>query len=247
MKVVVLSKSRSNSICTHDLLNNGQFDLVVPEDQIANYELAVINAAEIIGYPTHIEGLGELRNWVLDYYDDEAIVMLDDDIRHFMQLMDMKAEKITYPDHVHHILEQTAICAFDAGTNLWSLNQMADVRKYSHCDPFTLNTWVGTIVGVIGRERKFTEVNKLKVDADFTLKTLKEDRIVWVDNRYSFSCARDTNSGGNSEYRTQERLDREIDFLRRKWGSHIKITKKKEKYGLKLNVKRRQRMKLDLE
>ena len=247
MKVVVLSKGRSNSICTHDLLNNGQFDLVCPASQIANYELAVINANEIVGYPDEISGLGELRNWVLEYYDDEFIVMLDDDIKHFMQLMEMKAEKVTHPDHVHHILEQTAICAYDAGCSLWSINQLADVRKFQHTEPFGLNTWVGTIVGVVGRDQKFTEVNKLKVDADFTLKALKKDRIVWVDQRYSFSCSRDTNKGGNSEYRTQERIDKEIDFLRRKWGVHIRITKKKEKYGLSLNVKRRQRMKLDLE
>ena len=170
LKIVIPSRSRWTTICTHQLLND--FDLVVPISEIEDYKEHVNNYSNIVGIPDKIEGLGAVRNWILDYYSEEIVVMIDDDIRCFMSLLNLSPMRINKPDLVHQIISHCALCCLDAGLHLFSFNQMGDVRKYQHTEPFKLNTWVGSIVGVIDRKYRFTEQNKLKVDADYTLQHL---------------------------------------------------------------------------
>ena len=245
LRKVILSRGRHESINTHNLLS--KFDLVVPESELLEYKMVVENAENIVGIPDDIHGLGSVRNWVLDHYEDEIVVMFDDDIKHFISVLNLSPVNITKPEMIDQIINNIAVCCMDAGLSLFGLSQFGDVRKYEHTQPFLLNSWTGTIVGIIGRKHRFTEINKLKVDADFTLQKLLDDRIVWIDARYTFSCVRDSNKGGNSLYRSQARIDKEVDFLKRKWKDHIKISsmssqgKANGKYSLKLNVKRRAR------
>lgn len=240
MKVrkVILSRSRAEHITTHKILE--EFTLVVPESEIPEYEKRVKTATEIVGIPDDIHGLGAVRNWVLDRFDEEILIMLDDDIRQFILLLGQSPQIIKRPELIEQILLNCAVMCLDAGLTLFSFSQKGDVRKYQHTEPFKLNSWVGTIVGIIGREHRFTEQNKLKVDADYTLQVLRDKRIVWIDERYVFTCHRDNNSGGNGLYRTQELIDQENEFLKRKWGQYIRIRKQKEKYGLSLGVTRKQ-------
>jgi len=240
MKKIVISKGRAESIKTHYLLD--KCDFVVPSSQESDYRKTLGSEAEIKVIPDNIMGLGAVRNWVLDNYSDEVIVMLDDDIHYFMSLMNLSPKRIVDPKKIDAILKGAAICAIDAGCTLFSLNQKGDVRKYQLTEPFSLNKWAGTIVGIIGRRFRFNEVNKLKVDADFTLQCLLEERIMWEDSRYSFSCHRNLNTGGNSEFRTKSSVDIEVNYLRNKWGKHIKISNTKGKESLSLQVPRRQRI-----
>ena len=243
LKQVILSRNRYETITTHTLLH--KFDLVVPESQLQEYKEVVTNYENIVAIPDEVHGLGCVRNWVLDYYSEEIIVMFDDDIAKFISVLNISPVTITKPEMVDQIINNCAVCCLDAGLSLFGLSQYGDVRKYQHTMPFALNSWTGTIVGIIGRKHRFTEINKLKVDADFTLQKLLHDRIVWIDSRYTFSCKRDNNKGGNSLYRSQDQIDAEISFLKRKGKDHIKIGsmssqgKSNGKYSLKLNVKRR--------
>lgn len=240
VKKVILSRSRYESINTHKILTN--FDLVVPESEYPMYEAVVDNADAIVKIPDNVEGLGAVRNWVLDYYDEECIVMFDDDISHFFSLLNIRAYKITDKQMIDTIVLNCASNCKDANLSTFGFNQQgADVRKYDHTKPFNLKTWSGTIMGIIGRKYRFTEINKTKVDADFSLQCLLRDRIVWLDSRFSFQCKRDNNKGGNSLYRDQASVDREIRFLEEKWGKYIKIKKHDNVYSLKLNVERNQK------
>lgn len=237
---VILSRGRYETICTHKILN--RFDLVVPATETQAYKEVVDNYENIISIPDEITGLGSVRNWVLDYYSDEIVVMYDDDVSHFFSLLNDKAYKITDRDMIECIIGNAAINCMDANLSMFGLNQVqSDVRKYDHTQPFNLKGWGGTIVGIIGRKYRFTEINKTKVDADYSLQCLLRDRIVWIDNRFSFACKRDHNKGGNSLYRSQDRINKEIAFLENKWGSHIKISNHNHTYSLKLNVQRTQR------
>lgn len=241
IKKIILSRGRSSTICTHNVLKD--FDLVVPTSEVDKYKTVVHNANDIVQIPDSIKGLGAVRNWVLDYYKDEILVMFDDDIDCFFSLLNIKAFKITDVDMIDLIIDNCASNCLEAGASMFSFNQVqGDIRKYDHTQPFNLKTWTGTIVGVIGRKYKFTEINKTKVDADYSLQCLLKDRIVWVDNRFSFGCKRDNNVGGNSLYRNQDSVNKEIQFLKDKWGKHIKITERENKYSLKLNIDRTQKI-----
>jgi hypothetical protein len=241
MKIVIPSKGRSNTICSHKLfdLEKHNVSVVVPKSEFDAYQ-DKIGKKHLVAIPDDVLGLGAVRNWIIDHFEDEIIVMVDDDVKHMVSLLNIKAEKITSKDGNYEILANAANCACDAGCTLFTINQSEDVRKYQHTEPFSLNAWVGSVVGIIGRKYSFTVINKTKVDADYSLLCLLKDRIIWTDKRFSFVAPRDTNSGVNTNFRSQKSIDSEIAFLKQKWKKHIRIGKSKGVYSLKLNVPRKQ-------
>lgn len=239
---IVLSRGRAESISTHTLLKDGDFDLVVPESQLEAYQSRVKNARNILTVPDDLKGLGKVRNRILDMYNNEDMVMLDDDLKHFTSLMGLSPKNYHDPVIVDQIIMNCYRNALEAGCTLFSFNQKCDVRKYRQSQPFSFTVWSGTIMGLCGEKKRFTEVNDLKVDADYSLKCLLEDRRVWVDQRFGFLCIRDTNTGGNAEFRSPEKINEEIAFLKDKWGKHIKITQSGAKHSLRLVVERKQKI-----
>lgn len=238
MHKVILSRNRSRTINTHTLLHS--FDLVVPASQVAEYECYA--KGDVIAIPDEVHGLGAVRNWILDYYGSDPVVMLDDDLRTMVSVGGLATKRYKNPDVVEHILADTYQCSIDAECNLWGYNQSPHPAKYRLNEPFRLNTWVGTIVGVNDRQHKWSEVNKVKVDIDVSLKYMLTDRIVWIDQRWGFDCTRDVNAGGNSLYRTQERVEKEMRFIKEKWGDHVRLSKHAAKYAVHTRVKRRQNL-----
>jgi hypothetical protein len=240
IKKVILSRGRAQNISTHDILTD--FDLVVPESELKAYADIVKNADAIEPIPDSIVGLGAVRNWILDHYKEEIVVMFDDDIKYCLSVLNVSPVRIENREEVEAVIFNAALNAWEAEAKCFSFSQTCDVRKYSHSHPFLLSSWVGSVVGVIGRELRFTEKNKLKVDIDFTLQNLKKHRIVWIDARFGFVPTRDTNVGGNSAFRSQDQLEKEIQFLKDKWGKHIKVSNNKSKYRTSINVKRTQQL-----
>jgi len=106
-------------------------------------------------------------------------------------------------------------------TSCFGFDQAWDVRKYDPFKPFSLCGWVGGVIGVIGRKKRFSN-SFFKVDIDFCLQTLLNDRILLIDNRYAFVQKRIKGKGGNALFRTQEKFDQEIDRLRKRWGKFYK-------------------------
>lgn len=241
IRIVILSRGRSSTISTHKLLPEW-VEVVVPQSQKEAYKAQIPN--DIITTPENIIGLGRLRNWCLDAFSENIIIMVDDDITHVYSLTHKKAHNLNRTE-VAEIMINAAIMAQDAGCHVFGFNQ-TDIRKYNGCEPFKLCTWVGGVIGVIGREYRFKD-DKFKVDIDFCLQNLLHTRIVWCDNRYYFLQKRDNNLGGNSEFRTAEEFRKSVDSLRAKWGNSIKISdnKNSSQIEIRLNVGRRQAIKYE--
>ena len=163
--------------------------------------------------------------------------MVDDDIKHFYCLTGIRTRQVNDPDEVVQVIINAAVMAKDAGAHCFGFSQ-TDIRKYNGTEPFRFNSWVGCLVGVIGRDYRFRD-DKFKVDIDFCLQNLLVDRIVWIDNRYWTSQSRDNNLGGNAKYRTKDEFDKSLKSLLDKWGDCLKIGKHKNQVKLSINVKRR--------
>lgn len=237
---MILSRSRSQTISTHKLLPDW-VEVVVPQAQKEAYKAHIPN--DILTTPDDIIGLGRLRNWCLDEFPEETVIMVDDDITHVYSLTQKKARNLR-PDAVAEIMINAAIMAKDAGCAVFGFNQ-TDIRKYNGCEPFKLCTWVGGVIGVVGRGHRYKD-DKFKVDIDYCLQSLLTERIVWVDNRYYFLQKRDNNLGGNSEFRTSDGFRASVDSLKQKWGKYVNI---KEKPGssqieIRLKVGRKQEIKI---
>lgn len=212
-------------------------EVLVPESEREKYKKRISNP--ILTVPDEVKGLGPLRNWVLDNFKEEIIVMMDDDLTNMYCLTGEFSRKITDPDEAFQIIVNTAVMAMDSGAKCFGFAQ-TDIRKYNGTSPFQLNRWIGAVVGVIGRDLRFRN-DKFKVDIDFCLKNLLYNRYLWVDDRYYFNQNRNNNTGGNSLFRTDEEYQKSLDSLKRKWGVYLKETKShKTDINLKLNVKRKQ-------
>lgn len=239
IKIVILSSGRSNFIAekTCRILPN-YITVLVPESQKKDYAEKIKNPIDTV--PDSIRGLGVLRNWVINNYPQETVIMVDDDISMVYYLGKELSERIEDPDKLVQILINTAIMAKDAGTNVFSFKQ-TDIRKYKAHEPFSLNTWGGCVVGVIGKKLQFID-NKLKVDVDFFLQNLLINRIVWINNRYYCDQAKDCNTGGNAAFRNEKTFQEEIERLKAKWGKYFCITYHDRNVRTNIRVARKQRI-----
>ncbi len=229
-----MSRGRAESITSHELFPEAT--LVVPETESADYEHLGL---QMVTIPDEIKGIGPVRNWILDNFEEKALVMVDDDIKHVWVCSRKRGYKITDPDIVAGIVYSAAVCANDLGTACFGFNQTWDVRKYKAYEPFNLSGWFGGVFGVIGRDIRFCS-NMFKADVDYCLETLYQKRVLWMDDRFSFVQERDKNLGGNSLFRTKGAVDADIARLKRKWQKHYTYRETKTGASTRINVPRRQ-------
>jgi hypothetical protein len=173
--------------------------------------------------------------------------MLDDDISACVCMVSLRCRKLSIPETIA-MLENSAWCARGAGARLFGWHQRSDPRLLQRNDPFGVNHWVGGAVGVVRDEKggvpKWDELLKCKCDIDATLQELMDNRLVWNEARFCFVQERDKNLGGNSLYRSEERIATEKRHLKRKWKSHIRLETYKSQDRTAMDVPRRQSVKL---
>jgi len=113
---------------------------------------------------------------------------------------------------------------------------------------FGVNHWVGGAVGVVrgpdGSVPRWDELLKCKCDIDATLQELMDNRLVWNEARFCFVQERDKNLGGNSLFRSAERIAAEKRHLKRKWQAHIRFESYRSQDRVAMDAPRRQSVKL---
>jgi len=215
--------------------------LVVPESEKADY--AVIPLPELITIPDKITGVSAVRNWIVDRFDEDALVMLDDDITACVCMVSLRCRKLS-PDETLAMITNAAWCARGADARLFGWPQRSDPRLLQRNDPFGVNHWVGGAVGIVrdenGNAPKWDELLKCKCDIDATLQELLDNRLVWNEARFCFVQDRDKNLGGNSLFRTADRIATEKRHLKRKWKVHIRFEAYKSQERVAIHAPRRQ-------
>jgi hypothetical protein len=178
---------------------------------------------QMLVHPDDVTGIGPLRQWILDNVQDRTVVQVDDDMHTVYCQTGFCQRKITDPSMIRAIVDRTARCAEEAGARIFGFGQMGNPIDYRPMRPFAVSTWVGGLVGIIGRELRYDTSLRLRADIDFCLESLKRDRIVWVDDRFRFLHKRFTGSGGNASNRSSQRHHDEMEYLRRKWGRYLEL------------------------
>ena len=75
MKICVPSSNRAGKTTTH-FINEAVF--FVPEDQFSEYQSILQN--RIVSVPFEFFGITKTRNFIIDFFKDEDILFLDDDV-----------------------------------------------------------------------------------------------------------------------------------------------------------------------
>lgn len=220
--------------------------LVVPESELPDY--AHIPLVKKVTVPDSIMGISSLRNEVLRKFHEDAIIMLDDDISACVCMVSLRCRKLS-PDEIIAMLTNAAYCARGAGARLFGWHQRSDPRLLQRNDPFGIHHWVGGAVGVVRDEKggvpKWDELLKCKCDIDASLQELLDNRIVWNEARFCFVQERDKNLGGNSLFRSAERIATEKRHLKRKWKAHIKFETYQSQDRVATDAPRRQSVALN--
>jgi hypothetical protein len=235
VKIVIPTKNRSDVIGDKALRLFPNATLCVGDDEVDAYAKV---SDRLLVHPANVVGIGPLRQWVLDNVDDPCVVMVDDDVTHVYSQVGFHKRRIEDADTARAIVERLAILATDAGVRIFGFQQAARPFTYANFRPFSVNTWVGGIIGIIGRELRFDTSLLLRADIDYCLQSLLRDRIVLVDGRYSFIHTRFAGGGGNAANRSSERHEREIAYLRRKWGPILDVVQAKGTTRLVVRVVR---------
>ena len=111
-------------------------------------------------------------------------------------------------------------------------------------DPFSVVHWCGGVLGVVGKEVRWDELLRFKCDIDCCLGELLRNRIIWHESRFCFLQARDKNLGGNSRFRSPERIAAEKRYLQSKWKTHLRLDTYQSQDRVQVVVERRQRIEL---
>jgi len=237
IRILILSRGRSESATTPSLLPDW-VEMLVPESEKELYAAKFANP--VLTTPDDVKGLGNLRNWVLDNFKENTVIMIDDDIKYMHCITGEKARRIEDKNEFVQILINDAVMANDLGVHIFGFTQ-TDIRKYKGIEPFSFNGWVGCCIGVIGRKYKFRD-DYFKVDIDYCLKCLLVDRIIFIDNRYYFLQNRDNNTGGNATFRTKELFEKSVETLLNKWQGCLSKKYNKTQVSLRITTTTRQKL-----
>ena len=237
MKIIIPTKGRADVIGKKSLQLFPDATLCIGDDETDAYAKV---SDRLLVHPANVVGMGPLRQWILDHVPDKCLVMADDDITRVYSQVGFHKRRITDPAEVAAIIERVAILAGDMGCSVFGFAQGAKSMVHFNCNcrPFHLNLWVGTVLGVIGRRLRFDTSVVLHDDIDFCLQALLDDRIVLCDCRYYFAHAYLKLGGGLAALRSGERKEREIAYLRRKWGRCLDVVQAKGTTRLVVRVVR---------
>lgn len=230
MTIVIPSYKRWLNCKTADFLPSAV--LAVAESQAEEYKKRYPNKQLII--PDKIEGIGMsiVRNYLLDNIDDDEILMLDDDINYFgyyekNQLVKMGSDECL--DFFVNAFRMTK----ELGTVLWGLNLQSDKKFYREYSPFSFSSVVlGPCFGLIkDKDIRYDNNIGLKEDYDYCLQVLRKYRKILRFNKFHYSCGHIKVKGGIADFRSSTREIKQINLLRKKWGSKIVKVERKTQGG----------------
>ena len=235
--IVAPSYKRSGGVLTHKILP--QTIYAVHEFEAAEYEEKGYN---ILVIPDEERGnIARVRNWVKRYYEkrDVKLIIIDDDIRHFLFWEDNVQQRLTDDLLTEHI-EQMFDMAEQWGSCMFGVNPATDKGSYREYTPFATTSYVsGSFNGFLNCPYFFDERIPLKEDYDMTIQICNGSRMVLRFNQYSMDKDDHGNTGGCAKYRTTSREKEQFDILQKKWGSKIvrKDESSKQEYDINPIIK----------
>ncbi len=242
LRVVIPSRGRIEE-CKHAVKLFPGALVVVHQPEYDDYRAALPSHVEVM--PHKLEGgIAPIRQWVLDTIPNTAVLFVDDDVRYLKVVagFETASRVIKDPVAIAQVVENAAYIAGEIGAPIFGFSQTSgDVRKYRPTDPISLSGWVGSVIGVYGRNIEYDTTLRMRADIDFCLRALLEERLIFIDSRFSFiHHAMFQHKGGNAHMRGAERSKREIDVLRQRWGQWVDVKPGKNVVRIVVKVKRRQ-------
>ena len=211
----------------------------VSEKEVDEY---IDQGLSVMECPNEAEGnIARKRNWILDQYRDEDVLLIDDDIEHIARWVkdedDYRPKRLN-PEEIDDLINEGFHLCKEFGARLWGIQMLTDRFSYSEAIPFGLKSFIsGAFSGFIKPELRYDESIPLKEDYDMQIQQCNKYRKLLRLNMFNMKKNDHLNKGGCAVYRTTLREQEQFDLFRLKWGSKIVQT---DKGGKKNKAKKKQ-------
>lgn len=200
--------------------------ICVDEREVNDYR-AVVPDRQLIPHPP-TANLPQVRNWIVENVRCRCLVQIDDDLKRVVVSDGFSRRPTIDPGEIVQILVNAANICEDAGIGAFAFRRQpnpAVIRPDER--PFSLVAPVSCTFGMLGtaRYRTFDERFTGREDFDWTMRTLIEDRILFVDNRFHFDHGPIfAGRGGNVGLVDQNGFDNASRLLKRLYGRAVEFS-----------------------
>lgn len=220
MKFQVVVPSRGRSGLMPGLLTMVPYaNVLVHESEYDDYQEVVPDGQ----LHTHNEGLvADIRNHILRNFGGECVIMMDDDFIGVRPLIS-KLGLIKDPDYIHQLLYNSMMVCGDLGCSVFAYAPVINpIIMRPEVDPIKLNNTAFRTFGVMGEGLKRRFPSQGRADIDFSMQTLRDDRIIYVDCRFYFDHGNaGTGKGGSVGSVGAERRAKAVQDLKSRWGNNL--------------------------
>lgn len=197
--------------------------ICVAKSEVENYVAAGVDRGKIIAHD-ELDALVHIWNWLQETIQEDCFVCIDDDLRWVRNLTN-RNRKVTDPQVILEVIQNSHRVAADLGigTFCWSRTQNTFLLRPDN-RPIRFVQPISAAFGLRGsaRERQFNPDYIGRADAEFSLRTLLEDRITYADCRWYFDVGRVfSGAGGNVGIMPGSRFAQATDRLDKNWGRYF--------------------------
>jgi len=234
MKICVPSSNRATTCTTNKAIKSAVF--FVPQNQFDLYSQNIEN--EIIAVPEKYNGITKTRNFILNHFKGENILMIDDDVRQCGyytkgNMISMMYNCETLWDSVFK--KHFQLCQ-ELGFKIWGCESSTSNFANHPLQPFSFKGVItANFLGIINdSDFHFDENFELKEDYEFVLRHfkkygghLKTRQFYWANKHWE-------NKGGCVDYRTDEIEQKSLELLKNRYGGMITQSKAKNKHQISI-------------
>jgi len=222
MKICVPSSNRHKTCKTNLTLSDSIF--FVPVDQFDDYKKEIKN--EIIPVPLKYSGITKTRNFILNYFKNENIVFIDDDVRQcgYYTIGNMISLKNNCNDIWKEIFKKHFELTSGLGFKIWGCESATTNFANHPLQPFSFKgTITCNLMGIINDgEFYFDEQFEVKEDYDLVLRHFKKYGGHLKTRQFYWANLHWNNLGGCVDYRNDEMENKAIELLKKRFPLMIK-------------------------
>jgi hypothetical protein len=177
---------------------------------------------EIAVMPDALRGnMARVRNWILDNFGSDPLIMVDDDIDTFTRVQNLKYVDLA-PATFREYIEVGWQMAEDCGAFLWGVNLQRDRLLYREYSPLSfLSPVLGPFSCVRPNPLRYDTRLSLNEDYDYFLQHLRRYHHVLRFNFLYYFAKHLTESGGCASYRLLPEERRQAEIMIAKWGPKV--------------------------
>lgn len=222
LKVVVPSRKRPGAM-RRILSLLPEALICVDEREVGDYR-RVVPSQQLITHPV-TKNLSQVRNWIIQHIDGDCLVQVDDDFKQVV-ISDGMSRRVTKdPEDIQQIFVNAANICEDLGLGVFAFCRQPNPMVARQDEfPFRLAHPVSSTFGMLGsgRNRFFDERFIGRDDFDWTLRTLIEDRILFLENRFYFDHGPIySGKGGNVGLIDRDSFVQSSSLLKQLYGSAV--------------------------